>query len=99
LLIGVTLVALVLGYVGRQIEIVRDRQQILFLPDVVVSGMSTREHDRIPLMRWLLGDVQYLWLTVDDSTAEETINRVRCAFPKATVDRYETFRGLPSAPP
>ncbi|HEV2969245.1 MAG TPA: hypothetical protein VGY55_04585 [Pirellulales bacterium] len=108
LLIVATLLAMLCGYIGRQVEIVKKRDVMAAAPGVdSVTGDSLK---RIPLFRRWLGDKYYLGLSIDKSASDDEIARYKSAFPEATIMRRPasgiqelwrrvTQRPVPSAPP
>ncbi len=82
LLIGVTLLALPMGYVGWQVKIVRERKAIFKIPQIVAFTV-----DGEPRLRWIrrcLKDFVCSELPVGDNAAEAELTEYRIALPEAT---------------
>jgi hypothetical protein len=93
LFIGVTLLAVPLGYVGWQVKIVRERKAIIEGNELIgamaidASGRDKVAPGRpdIPWIRRLLGDQDYLNIFAPRSATDEDIERFRSVFPEAEV--------------
>jgi hypothetical protein len=84
LLIAVTLLAVVCGYFGRQIELVRERKAFGANPQFLVI---TTAHRTVSWIRRLLGDSGCDRVVADDKVSDSEFQRCRLAFPEADVQR------------
>ena len=101
LLIGVTLLALPLAYVGWQVRIVREPKEML--DGVVLNNCAFQLYGMrfsvlartdfpdppIPWIRKALGDVWVSWIVVGREVTEDDFERIWAAFPEANVARLE----------
>ncbi len=97
LLIGVTLLAVPLGFVGWQAKIVRDRKAAC--DEIILGGggvlradegplpwVLTRGHDySIPFLRRWMGDHAIFWIVYKRGTTVDEIRRLRSLFPEAML--------------
>ena len=94
LLIGVTLLAVPLGYVGWQAKIVRHRSWVLShfgnrkWPAVVPDELW-ESHESLPWIRRVLGDRAYSRLEVDRTVPENDFVAIKDAYPEASVVRQD----------
>jgi hypothetical protein len=84
LMIGVTLLAVVCGYFGRQIELVKERKGFGANPQFLVITTANRTES---WMRRLLGDFGCDRVVADDKVSDSELQRCRLAFPDADVQR------------
>jgi hypothetical protein len=98
LMIGVTLLAVPLGYIGWQAKIVSDRlamrNEIRGLDGGKRRGIIDRVNPtlpkyRLPWLRVMLGDVPYAIVGLEPDTDKEYRQRVRDTFPEAVVKSYK----------
>ena len=87
LLIGVTLLAVPLAYVGWQAKIVRERHAILKAPPMESFYPSVKT---TPLVRRWLGDLDLSEIVMGVNATEEEMARFRAAFPEAVVRRIDS---------
>ena len=85
LLIGVTLLAVTCGYVGQQIEIVRERRAFGANPQFLV--MMEAHCTQASWIRRLLGDFDCRSVITDDKVSDSELERCRVAFPGVDVRR------------
>jgi hypothetical protein len=91
LLIGVTLLAIPLGYVGWQAKIVRHRRELI--RQVVAAGsyvgfdFALELEDSIPWLRRILGDEPIRLFGLLGATGEKR-EEISAAFPEANVQRW-----------
>jgi hypothetical protein len=91
LMIGVTLLAVPLGYVGWQAKIVRDRRALLDSIKAAGGGDETAMfHNNAsppppPWLRRILGDETVELLLVPPATDEETMARIHRLFPDTRI--------------
>jgi hypothetical protein len=88
LLIVVTLLAVVCGYVGWQAKIVRERKAMLKNPQFCLACQLFEVAGRgIPWIRWRLGDIDCYAIIGDEKVIDADLDRYRVAFPEADVWR------------
>jgi hypothetical protein len=83
LLIGVTLLAVPMGYIGWQTTIVKEREE--FLSKRPHSDPDFFDHDKphIPWILRLMGAKPVYWIVVDSASDAE---RAAALFPEAFID-------------
>ncbi len=95
LLVGVTLFAIPLGYVGWQTKIVSERKAILkrVLADRRFFVRPTRDicdngtlNKSIPRLRWMMGDTWIDSVRASPKTSDDEIERLKVAFPEARIE-------------
>jgi hypothetical protein len=86
LMIVVTLLAVACGYVGRHIELVRERRAFCESPQFLVMRNSAGDKQRSWTDR-LFGDFIYDQVIADDRVSDSDLERCRLAFPEADVRR------------
>ncbi len=97
LLIGVSLLAAICGYVKRQYEIVQERQSF-FEQSVSVSCAGTNpEGPDVPWIRSLLGDRGYAVIGLVSDTERAERQRAAVLFPEALICAVR-FPHIPGAP-
>jgi hypothetical protein len=87
LFIGVTLLAVPLGYVAWQAKIVNERKALLSSGRLSLVGQVADETRRIPWLRARLGDVDCWVIVLDDNTSDAEVERLRSLFAEADVRR------------
>jgi hypothetical protein len=86
LMIGVTLLAVPLGYVGWQATIVRDRKSELNRAvNMRLTGIESDPAKAIPWLRRLLGDVSINSISMPAETTIDELDRLRALFPESRV--------------
>jgi hypothetical protein len=53
------------------------------------GSVTPRGKSNIPLIRRMLGDHEYLHITLWRSASDQLMDQYRAAFPEATIERYE----------
>jgi hypothetical protein len=109
LMIGVTLFAIPLGYIGWQAKIVRDRKVATI--ELITGGgtaigaeglsPSALAHGRdytIPYLRRWMGDHAVFWIMCKYGTDDE-VRRLRSLFPEALIDPESVFEDSPNGSP
>jgi hypothetical protein len=100
LLIVVTLLAVVCGYVAHEAKIVRERDAMrLELKNL--GWINASDHTSLPFIRRWLGDEQYSMILVPRGTSNDYIARVKAVFPESNVGPWPNidFRGFPKSRP
>jgi hypothetical protein len=87
LMIGVTLLSVVCGYVAHEAKIMLERKALLESGRLSLVGQVAEETRRIPWLRARLGDVDCWIIALDDKTSDLELERVRSSFPEADVRR------------
>jgi hypothetical protein len=90
LLIGVTLLAVPMGYVGWQVKIVRERRALRENPQFCEPFFLTEDSQGTSALSWmrrLFGDVESVGFIADDNVTDAELERCRAAFPEADVRR------------
>jgi hypothetical protein len=82
LMIGVALLAVPMGYVGRQAEIVRQRRAVL---NALPRWIPTNETTGLPWIRRLLGDEKVFWIALPKTASKPERQRMKALFPEALV--------------
>ena len=102
LALAFTLVAVLLGLAMREAAIVSERKQIReWLNDHAASLISVgtlnefeRQRNSISFWRRWLGDSYFVGHITVHNCSDAELQRVRSAFPEATVDRYSADNAL-----
>jgi hypothetical protein len=103
LLIGVTLLAVPLGYFGWQAKIVRHRSWVLShfgnrKWPAVVPGELWESQESLPWIRRVVGDRAHSRLEVDRTVPESDFIAIKDAYPEASVVRSD-LSGWTEYPP
>src|SRR5438045_876155 len=89
LMIVVTLLAGVCGYVGWQVKIVRERRRLLDRVEAADKGIVVEE--TTPFLRRLLGDRSVLRFDLPMETSADERRRIHDIFPEAMIVGYRTI--------
>jgi hypothetical protein len=81
LMIGVTLLAVPMGYVGWQARIVRERRDLL--ASQFVESSINDGNGRMSWIRRSLGDKAYLFVYLYETATPDVVDRFKIAFPEA----------------
>jgi hypothetical protein len=98
LLIGVTLFAVPMGYVGQQAKIVRERKAVLERQRKHFSVISVpaNQTDHLSRLRRWLGDLAFGQFVLDASASDDDAEEIGRAFAEADV--WRNGRHFPRAP-
>jgi hypothetical protein len=97
LMIGVTLLAVPLGYLGWQAKIARVRESLLeskrrFVQRIVEFGTIDDSLGIITSLKRWPGDRRYREILLSDETPDDSVLELRSAFPEAVIARMTEFR-------
>jgi hypothetical protein len=100
LMIGVTMLAIPLGYVSWQAKIVSERKAALerILADRRFFVRPTSDicddgslNKSIPRLRWMMGDTWIDSVRASPKTTDDEIERLKMAFPEARIERDDSL--------
>jgi hypothetical protein len=98
LMIGVTLLAVLCGYLGSQAKIVRDRRAVVawiltetqgscILDSVRITERGVRVPPDPNWLRKLLGDRSFQYIVIpEEELTEDRLKRIKAAFPESVVE-------------
>ncbi len=105
-MIGVTLLAMVCGYVGWQAKIVRERKTALAQmidPRSAERGGYSWGDAEVPWLRRTLGDRAVRCIGLPLTATKDFRRRIRATFPEARVGWFDTsdfiIKDFPDEPP
>ena len=97
-MIGVTLLAVLCGYLGSQAKIVRDRRAVVawiltetqgscILDSVRITERGVRVPPDPNWLRKLLGDRSFQYIVIpEEELTEDRLKRIKAAFPESVVE-------------